>query len=520
MNIAENCPIIVGVGQVNEAVPSDLNKISSNADLAAQAANAALIDAKDLGLATHIDTIAFNRIFADSIPNYPAPFGGPKNLPRVLAKRINANPKRAIYAEVGGNTPQKLVNEFCESLNDGEAKLVLLVGSEVSKNIRAAVKQAVNLDWSEILEENEQLDIEDAGVDLADMISPLEIQHNIDMPALYYALAENARRASLRQSSEAYMQDMADTFSQFSSVAASNPYANDRTEYDAQFIATTSDQNPLICSPYTKALVAKESVNQAAAILMTTVKHAKELGIDKKKWVYLHGHCDVKDKHFLERQELGQSAALQQVLRGSLANANKASSEINYLDIYSCFPIVVTQTRDVLGMTQDDPRPLTQTGGLPFFGGPGNNYSMHGIASTVETLRQDPGTFALVLANGGFLSKFSAGVYSTTKIDQWSASNSLKYQQAVDNETRTLVDSTPRGAAIIETYTVHYMKGAPVRAIVIGRLKESAKRFYAAVLADDKPTLQRLIDEDSIGQAILVKSNPEGNRISFTENRV
>ena len=39
---------------------------------------------------------------------------------------------------------------------------------------------------------------------------------------------------------------------------------------------------------------------------------------------------------------------------------------------------------DALELAPDDPRPLTITGGLPYFGGPGNNYSMHAIAAAVD----------------------------------------------------------------------------------------------------------------------------------------
>ena len=516
-NSADNCPSIIGVGQVTEPVPTDLNKISSNADLAALASNAAMADAKNLSLAAHIDTIAFNRIFADSMPNYIAPFGGPTNLPRALAKRIDANPQRAVYPKVGGNTPQELVNTFAETLANGESKLVLLAGAEVSKNIRAALKQGVSLDWSETPKAKDKA-MEDAGLDLSEIISPLEVQHNIDMPILYYALLENARRASRGQSREAYMHDMANKFSQFSHIAAANSHANDKTIYDPEFITTASVDNPLICTPYTKALVAKESVNQAAAILMTTVGYAKELGIDKSLWVYLHGYCDVKDRLLLERSNLAHSTALEQVLLGALANADKHSDAIKHFDLYSCFPIVVSQASDVLNLATDDPRSLTQTGGLPFFGGPGNNYSMHGIAALTQTLRQDPKSFGLVLANGGFLSKFSAGVYSTTPIETWSASDSQTYQNRVNSEPKTEVENTPNGEALIETYTVLYQRGSPIRAIIIGHLKENSKRFYASLASEDSDTIRRLIDVDSIGQSIWVESFTNSNRITFFEN--
>ena len=44
----------------------------------------------------------------------------------------------------------------------------------------------------------------------------------------------------------------------------------------------------------------------------------------------------------------------------------------------------------VLTMT-DDPRGITCTGGMSFFGGPGNNYSSHGIAALHPKLREAGG---------------------------------------------------------------------------------------------------------------------------------
>ena len=67
---------------------------------------------------------------------------------------------------------------------------------------------------------------------------------------------------------------------------------------------------------------------------------------------------------------------------------------------------------DELDVEPDDPRGLTLTGGLPFFGGAGNNYSMHAIAEAVARCRDDADAVVLVAANGGMLSKRSVGVYA------------------------------------------------------------------------------------------------------------
>lgn len=49
---------------------------------------------------------------------------------------------------------------------------------------------------------------------------------------------------------------------------------------------------------------------------------------------------------------------------------------------------------EALGLSGDDPRGLTLTGGLPYFGGPGNSYSAHGIAETVVQMRDKQGDSA------------------------------------------------------------------------------------------------------------------------------
>jgi len=44
---------------------------------------------------------------------------------------------------------------------------------------------------------------------------------------------------------------------------------------------------------------------------------------------------------------------------------------------------------------------------------------MHAIATMMARLRQDSGSFGLVLANGGFLTKAAAGIYSATPKENW-----------------------------------------------------------------------------------------------------
>ena len=47
----------------------------------------------------------------------------------------------------------------------------------------------------------------------------------------------------------------------------------------------------------------------------------------------------------------------------------------------------------------------------------GNSYSLHGIAETVSELRRRRGQFGFVGANGGIMSKYSVGIYSTEPVE-------------------------------------------------------------------------------------------------------
>ena len=418
----------------------------------------------------------------------------------------------AIYDSVGGDSPQKLVAEFAEKLAAGQCEMVLIAGGEAIANTKAAKKQKFQLDWTENIEGQ----LVDRGRSGKKLISSVETSHQVILPMQFYALMENARRATLKQDQATYAQEMGRNFSELSKVAAKNRYAVDQTEYDAATLITPSKQNPLIIAPYTKQLIAKDRVNQGAAVVMTTVGKAKALGIDENKWVYLHGYASTSERVLLERTSLGKSEGMAQSLLGALSNARKASREIQHLDIYSCFPIVVSEAKHILNIKEGDKRPLTQTGGLPFFGGPGNNYTMHGIASLVENLRNDRGSFGLVYANGGWMSKHSTGIYSTQPIEgEWQASDSTPFQAKVDEMPKVEINRRPEGEATLETYTIHYFKGFPVKAIIIGRLKDTNERFYATTRMADTETVQALAKKDFIGHTIYVEADPQGNRFAF-----
>ena len=496
-------PVLVGVGQVTDHWDGTAGAAGapSPRSLCVDASQLALEDA---GIAaSEIDTVAVVRIFEDSVPGDRHPHGHNTNLPGTIARDIGASPTRAIYAAVGGQSPQQLANEMAARIHAGEIECALVTGSEANKASKAARKHGVEIDWTD----SSDLDVEDRG--LGDMLlSRPEIKHGIVAPAYFYALFENAMAARDGQTRSERRAEMSDLFAKFAAVAASNPLSQfDTKAFDAAFLATPSKANYPFADPFLKWHIAQDAVNQSGAFVIMSEDKADALGIAPEKRVYLHGSGEASDDFISERPTLDGSWAMETAITRALSQAGLSAADIGAFDLYSCFPCAVFSSMAVLGIDhKTETRPLTLTGGLPFFGGPGNNYSMHGIVSMTEWLRAHPGQPGLVLANGGWMTKEAVGIWSTNAPTNFSPVEPM----AKPTEKVTLSDTATAGT--IETYTVTYGKDGPRHGIIFART-DTGERVIAAAAPEAMP---RLLEEASpVGLSVTLSSDDNRNIFQF-----
>jgi len=159
-----------------------------------------------------------------------------------------------------------------------------------------------------------------------------------------------------------------------------------------------------------------------------------------------------------------------------------------------------------MGIPTDDPRGLTVTGGLPYFGGPGNNYVTHSIAEMMNRVRARPGMKGLVTSNGNYVTKQSAGIYSTDAPEKPFAPKDPEIYQAVINSDkgRRSVE-TPNGAAEIETYAVMHDRAGPSYAVLFGLLEDGSR--FIANTPDDPGLLAHMTGNDYLGARGKVAHN-------------
>ena len=235
------------------------------------------------------------------------------------------------------------------------------------------------------------------------------------------------------------------------------------------------ERNRMIVAPYPRLVVSRDLVNQGAAVVLTSVADGRAprhrprpLGVPARP-LRPAGAGLLRPA----RPRLGADPARPPYARRSDL-AGTALDDVDFLDLYSCFPFAVSQLLDGLGLEPDDPRGLTLTGGLPFFGGPGNNYSLHAIAEVVARTRAEPGTVGVVSANGGTLSKVSVGVYSTAPRAVARRARTTCSRRRSTRGPRVPLDDQPAdGWATVETWTVRHGRSGRT-GVVVGRTARGA----------------------------------------------
>jgi acetyl-CoA C-acetyltransferase len=489
-------PVLVGVGQLTQREP-DFAK--APLDLVAEAARRAAADTAGDGGAARLletlDTIVAIRSFSETSWRFASPFGDPANPPKSLAARLGATAaRRLVHTWPGGNMPSWCVHQLCGLIARGEAQAALVAGGETLATQKAAQRAGRNLDWAE-----------DAGgtAELWGIATrgwnDVEERHRMAGAIFAYPLFENALRGARGHTLDDHQRAMGALFARFAAVAADNPLADRRTAYSADAIATPSADNPFIGFPYTKLMNANAFIDQAAALIVTSAAIADAFGVPAERRLYLHGCADAHDHWYVsDRIDFHSSPAMRLVARDAFAMAGRTLADIDLIDLYSCFPSAVEIACDEMGIAADDPRGLTVTGGLAYFGGPGNNYVTHAIAEMADLLRARPGAFGLVTGNGNYLTKQSAGIWSTEPPDTpFAAPDEAALQAEIDAVPGPAVTDAPDGSATVETWTVMHDRAGPAFAILYGRLGDGTR--FIANTPDDRALLAEMTRRDMLG---------------------
>lgn len=432
-NFDASAPVIIGVGEASRKTVS--GEWPAPRELAGAAIKVALADTgQSQSVAVAIDTIAAVRTFEDSGVSLGTE--SPDNAPEAFGAAGGISAARLIYADVGGQSPQAMLNELAGDIRRGTCEVAVLVAAEATGTAKRARKAGVTLDWS--LPSATPFDNRLSSFPI---LSRTEIRHGIISMPMAYSLIENARRMELGLSSDAYAHEMAALWSAFSAKAETRTHAQFPGHRSPEAMLSDDNANYPLTDIYRRWHVAQDAVDLGGAIILTSAGKARELGVPQDKWVWLAAAAEAAEPPLAERAIIHRSAALDFAIPAALGQAGIQASDLGPVDIYSCFPCAVFAAFDTMNDTARALGDYTLTGGLSFFGGPGNGYSVYNIAAMVDALRKDGSKPALITANGGVMSKQAVGIYTASQPDiAWSGDVAKGY---VPNQIA--LDDAPQG---------------------------------------------------------------------------
>ncbi len=391
------------------------------------------------------------------------------------------------------------MNKSSEDILAGRLDVVALTGGEAWRTRMKARKQGATLDWPTAPEDQAPVMI---GGDL-DMTHPAEAERGVYLPVQIYPMFETAIRAAAGRDPEEHLVRVSELWARFSAVAADNPAAWIRDAKTAEEIRTTSASNRLIGLPYRKYMNSNNDVDMGAAIILASVEAAERLGVPRERWVFPYSGSDCHEHPYVSnRDTFARTPAIELGGKQAMELAGVDIDDIGIVDLYSCFPAAVQLGAQSLGLGTD--RQLTRTGGLPFAGGPWNNYVMHAIATVCNDLRQQPGEKGLVWANGGYATKHAFGVYGTEPPAQ--AFRHAYPQDEIDALPRRelAVGEDAAGPATIEAYTVmHGREGSPEQAISTCLLDDGRRAWG---LSTDADVMGALTEGEWVGHRVTLSA--------------
>ena len=480
-------PIIVGAAQFTQrkGTPQPLDSLS----LMVKTGQEAIKNTQNKKIVDFIDAVYMVNISSWSYEDAPGE----------LSKKLNITPKEKIYLPDGGHSPQMLVNRAAKAIASGEHRCVLITGGEAAYSINKLFKGKRPKHWPK---NKPSKYLNGGNWDIPE----IDRKYGLHYPSLTYAIFETALRASSGRTIEEHRKYMGALLERFSKVASKNPLSWTQKLFSADEITTPSPKNRRVVHPYTKRMCANNFVDQAGTIIVASEEIAELLNIDRKYWIYIMGGVDLKNiNEIYRRPRLDSSPAIREGSRIALEQAGLELADIDKFDLYSCFPSIVEIFMKELGIKEDDPRELTVTGGLPYFGTPLSNYSLHAIINTVELIRTDPSLKVMVIANGGYNTKQSIGIYGTKPPTMdWGVQDVSKIQESILKRKLPDIVEKVNGKLTVEGYSIIYDRtGQPKRGVLVGSLENGDRAL--AIIATESGMLFTLENQELVGKNFVIK---------------
>ena len=255
----DRIPVIAGIGEITDR-SKEFAAALEPLSLMAEAARRA--DAETRGLLRDVDSVDIVGLVSW---RYESPTAE-------LSAVLGVQPRRAVYGDVGGESPVRFLHEAAQRIARGESDTALVLGAEAQYAVNNAKRANAELPWTPYAVNAPRFRR------AAAYVHPLAIRMGVAWPVNVYPFYEIAAAHAWGQTPAQAQEETGRIWSAYSKVAAENPYAWLPKALTPTDITTPTADNRYISWPYTKRMVANPNVNQGAAVIITSLAKARAAG--------------------------------------------------------------------------------------------------------------------------------------------------------------------------------------------------------------------------------------------------
>ena len=457
----KNRPVLIGVSSLQQK--GSFDELDEALILMEKVTLGAIKDSEAHGIREYIDEI-----------QVPKGYWAYRDPGKWIAERHGFSHAKTSVTKIGV-LQQNLINSACKKIIDGDVRASLIVGGEARFKIIQALREGKDFNETKLSENPDNYVKAEE-----ELYVPEEIEALGMMAVGYYAVLESALRYKTKKTLEDHEIFLGDYYERFSNIASKNPHAWNQQRFLSDEIRIPTDKNQRIAYPYNKLHNSSWNVNQASALIFTSEEVADSLNVPQSKRVYPLVASETNHMiGVIQRPDLTAPIGLKLAADYLLETAEKNKIYPTLYELYSCFPIAVQLFARALNINDEIER--TITGGMPFAGGPLNNYMLHSTIQIVMKIRENNDEVGLVTCVSGMMTKQALAIWGKDPRMDFESKDVTK--ETAKLEIPVPISQLTNGEATSIGCTVLYNNNFSTKAI-----------FYA---------------EDSQGHRLVLTSNKE-----------
>ena len=290
-------------------------------------------------------------------------------------------------------------------------------------------------------------------------------------------------------------------YERFSQIASKNPHAWNQKIYTAEEIKTPSNKNQRIAYPYNKLHNTSWNVNQASALILTSDEIADKLKIPFNKRVYPLVSSETNHMiGVIQRPDLTSPVGLKLATKYLIETAAKHNIKPSFYELYSCFPVAVQLFAEALNIPENIDK--TITGGMPFAGGPLNNYMLHATAQMLMRIRKNNSEVGLITGVSGMMTKQALAIWGKNPAMDFESKDVTK--EAEKLELPVPMSKLSSGEGKVIGCTALYEKNMPSKAVFYAEDSQGHRLVLTSTMSE---IIKQVEAEECVGLKINFSNN-------------